>query len=323
VGRPKVRILRRSAMATAVTIGLLTSGGAGLAASDVVALRDDVTAISAGGYHGCALKGDGTVWCWGDDTYGQLGDGTTGDADHHRLKAVRVRRGSGHLSGVSAISGGERHTCARRGDGSAWCWGDDTYGQLGDGTTGDAHHLRLRAVRVRQGGGSLTGVAAVSAGRDHTCARKADGSAWCWGYGEFGQLGDGTTGDADHLRQKAVRVTQGGGFLADVRRLDAGRDHTCVRRGDGTAWCWGAGGDGSLGDGTTGDANGVRLKAVRVVRATGDLTDVRDISAGAEHSCAARANGTAWCWGMDNSAQLGDGLYDGVPHPYAKRVVLS
>ncbi len=70
-----------------------------------------------------------------------------------------------------------------------------------------------------------------------------------------------------------------------------------------------------------GGANGLRLTAVRVVRATGGLTDVRDISAGAEHSCAARASGTAWCWGMDNPAQLGDGLYDGDPHPYAKRVV--
>ena len=217
------------------------------------------------------------------------------------------------MTGVTAGSG---QSCARTAGGDAWCWGDDTYGQLGDGTTGNADHLRLKAMRVRRGGSYLTGVAAVSAGRDHTCARRADGSAWCWGYGEFGQLGDGTTGDADHRRLKAVRVRQGGGFLAGVRRLDAGRDHTCVRRGDGTAWCWGAGGDGSIGDGTT----GVRRKAVRVLRATGGLTDVRAISAGAEHSCAARANGTAWCWGMDNSAQLGDGLYDGVPHPYAIRV---
>ena len=381
MGRPKVWVLLRSAMATVAMIGLLTAAAAGLAPTAVHAAGDDVSAISAGGYHACALKsggtvwcwgddtygqlgdgttgdptlqsadrpaegaagerptlrgvvaisaglfhtcalkGSGTVWCWGDDSYGQLGDGTTGDADHHRLKAVLVQRGSGDLSGVSAISGGERHTCARRDDGSAWCWGDDTFGQLGDGTTGNADHLRLKAMRVRRGSGyltdvtgvtagratvvparaggnawcwgddtygqlgdgtdgecrppaaqgrcgcaraaDLTGVAAVSAGRDHTCARKADGSAWCWGYGEFGQLGDGTTGDVGHHRLKAVRVRQGGGFLAGVRRLDAGRDHTCVRRGDGTAWCWGAGGDGSIGDGTT----GVRRKAVRVLRA--------------------------------------------------------
>jgi alpha-tubulin suppressor-like RCC1 family protein len=432
--RPKVSSLRRSAIATAASIGLLMSGGAGLVASDVVAIGDEVTGIRAGGYHSCALKGNGTVWCWGDgtygqlgdgttgdpalhlsavprkvrqgsddmrgvvaisaglfhtcalkssgavwcwgdDTYGQLGDGTTGDASHRRLKAVRVRRGSGYLTDVSAISAGERHTCARRMDGSAWCWGDDTYGQLGDGTTGDsshrrlkaarvrrgsgyltdvtnvtagsghscartasgsawcwgddtygqlgddttgnAGHVRLKAVRVRRGSGYLTEVTGVSAGKGHTCARRGDGSAWCWGYGEFGQLGDGTTGDAEHIRKKAVRVRQGSDFLADVKRLDAGKDHTCAQRSGGTAWCWGAGGDGSVGDGTT----GVRLKAVRVVRATSDLTDVRDISAGAEHSCAARANRTAWCWGMDNSAQLGDGLYDGDPHPHAKRVV--
>ncbi len=265
MGSPKVKVLRRSVMAAAAMLGLATSGGASLAATAVVTAGDDVTAISAGGYHACALKSSGTVWCWGDDSYGQLGDGTTGDPTLH-LRAVprKVQQGGGDIRGVVAISAGLFHTCALKGDGTVWCWGDDTYGQLGDGTTGDAGHHRLTAVRVRRGSGLLSGVRAIGAGERHTCARRGDGSAWCWGDDTSGQLGDGTTGDADHHRLKAVRVRRGSGYLTDVTGVTAGSGLGCARTAGGGAWCWGDDTYGQLGDGTTGNADHVRLKAVRV-----------------------------------------------------------
>jgi alpha-tubulin suppressor-like RCC1 family protein len=270
-----------------------------------------ITAISAGDVHSCARRADSTVWCWGDDASGQLGDGTTGDpATHLRLKAVRVRHGTGFLTGVSAVSAGHQHACARRADSTVWCWGDDEFGQLGDGTTGDlATHLRLSPVRVRRGGDFLTGVSAVSVGDFHSCARRVDGTAWCWGDGESGQLGDGTTGaPTTQLRLKAVQVRRGGGFLTGVSAVSAGDQHSCARRADGTAWCWGDDASGQLGDGTTGDAaTHLRLKAVQVRRAAGILTGVTAVSAGGDHSCALRANGTARCWGADGYGQLGDG----------------
>jgi alpha-tubulin suppressor-like RCC1 family protein len=165
---------------------------------------DGVAAITAGSFHTCALKRNGSVWCWGFAAEGQLGDGTTGDpATHVRLSAVQVRRGSGFLTGATAVSAGDgRHTCALNENGSVWCWGDDQYGELGDGTTGDpATHVRSKAVQVRRGSSFLIGMEAIASGGDHACARRSDGTAWCWGFDLNGQLGDGTTGDPiDHVR---------------------------------------------------------------------------------------------------------------------------
>jgi alpha-tubulin suppressor-like RCC1 family protein len=286
-----------------------------------------VTAISAGGDHSCARRADATAWCWGDDQFGQLGDGTTGDpVTHLRLSPVQIRRGGGFLTGVSAVNAGDVHSCARTADRTAWCWGDDESGQLGDGTTGEpATHLRLKAVQVRRGGGFLTGVSEVSAGDQHTCARGADGTAWCWGDDLYGQIGDGTTGDpTTHLRLKAVQVRRVGGFLAGVTTISAGGDQSCARKADGTVRCWGDDHLGQLGDGTRGDpTTHLRLKAVQVRRAAGSLTGVTDVSAGGYHGCALRSNRTAWCWGDNGVGQLGDGGVDFQSRPYATRVAFS
>ena len=136
-----------------------------------------VTAISAGGYHSLAWRGDGTAWSWGNNFYGQLGDGT----QTNRLTPVQV---SG-LAGVTAISGGYHHSLSLKGDGTAWSWGRNNYGQLGDGTQTN----RLTPVQVF----GLVGVVAVSAGTWHSLALKGDGTVWAWGLNFYGQLGDGTT----------------------------------------------------------------------------------------------------------------------------------
>jgi alpha-tubulin suppressor-like RCC1 family protein len=259
--------------------------------------------------HTCALEAAGTVWCWGDDYLGQLGDGTTGDASNNRLTPVQVVQSSGPLTAVEAIAADGFHSCALTTDTTVWCWGSDVFGQLGDGMHGD-YHVSLTPVQVVQGGGPLTDVEAIAAGSEHTCALKTDATVWCWGHDVAGQLGDGTAGDADELRLDPVQVVQGSGPLTDVQAISAGYAHTCALKSDGTVWCWGADGDGALGDGTTGDANQLRLEPVQVVQGNGKLTDVKAITTGEAHTCALKADGTVWCWGDYFYGQLGDGTMD-------------
>ena len=224
-----------------------------------------VKKIALGGQSSCALKTDGTVWCWGDDYRGQLGDGTKGNSSHLRLKPVQVVQGSGKLTGVTAITAGDYHACARKSTGSVWCWGWDYYGQLGDGTRGGSGYLRLKPVRVVYGTGHLTGVSAITTGSVSTCAIKSGGTVWCWGSNSYGQLGDGTRGNASHMRLKPVQVVYGSGKLTGIVTITAGNVHTCAEKAAGTVWCWGYDIAGQLGDGTLGSTGHRRLRPVQVV----------------------------------------------------------
>jgi hypothetical protein len=150
-----------------------------------VGLGNSVKAIAAGGFHTCALTNAGGVKCWGWNRFGQLGDGTSGSGHYHSTP-IGV---SGLSSGVSAIATGGTHTCALMSSGGVKCWGNNQYGQLGDGTTTD------RSTPVAAFGLS-TGVSAISAGLEHTCARTNAGTVKCWGHNEYGRLGDGTTRDS-------------------------------------------------------------------------------------------------------------------------------
>ncbi len=339
---------------------MLASGGG----APVAAAGPGVSAFASGEQHTCALRTNGTVWCWGGATFGQLGDGTTGDVDGIRTSPVQVRRGSTTLTGVTRVTSGSLHSCAVRTGGTVWCWGTASDGQLGNGQSGPGAH-RTRAVQVRRGSGHLTGVVQLAAGLGHTCALRADGAVLCWGRAAQGQVGDGTFGDSDGQRTTPVRVRRGSGYLDDViaiasgdyhvcvirsggsvfcwgdgihgqlgdgesgtdhrrsmptrvRRgsaylthasgIAAGADHTCVRRTDGTAWCWGIGEYGQLGDGTRGGSTtGIRTRPVQVRRGSGVLTGVAGIGAGTTHTCARRTDGSAWCWGFAREGQLGDG----------------
>jgi alpha-tubulin suppressor-like RCC1 family protein len=154
-------------------------------------------------------------------------------------------------------------------------------------------------------------------------ARRSDGTAWCWGYDQQGQLGDGSTGDpVDHLRTKAVKVRRGGGFLTGVTSIATGISHSCARRSDGTAWCWGADEQGQLGDGTTGDpVLHARLKAAQVIRSSGPLTGVTRLDGGVGHTCAVRSDQTVRCWGRNVNGELGTGTFDDDLHTHPSRVL--
>ncbi len=195
---------------------------------DVTGLTVDVAAVAAGGGHVCALTAVGRVRCWGDNSDGQLGDGTT----TQRTTPVDVL-----TSGVVAVAAGSTYTCALTAVGGIRCWGANSDGQLGDGST-------IQSVRPVAVAGLTSGVAAVTAGGSHTCALTVTGGVKCWGANFAGQLGDGTTA----RRTTAVDVT---GLTSGVAAVAAGSDHTCALTVAGGVKCWGSNVFGELGNGTT------------------------------------------------------------------------
>jgi alpha-tubulin suppressor-like RCC1 family protein len=232
--------------------------------------------IAAGGYHSAALMPDGSVWTWGDNDNGQLGNGTT------------VSSGSpGKVPGLAnaiAIAAGNMHTLAMKSDGSVWAWGDNGYGQLGIGTF---TYIKSSPQPVP----NITNAIAVAGGGSHSIALKSDRSVWAWGSNGYGQLGDGTTAN----RSLPVQVLG----LTGVVAVAAGAVHTLALKSDGTVWAWGTNANGELGDGTTTN----RSSPVKV----SGLASAISVSAGDGHSVAVRSDGTVWTWGKNIWGQLGDG----------------
>jgi len=235
-----------------------------------------VTQVAAGSVHSLALRSDGTVWAWGENRDGVLGDGTTAD----RFVPVQV---SG-LTGIVQIAASGSRSLALRSDGTVWAWGANTYGQLGDGTTA---YQRLIPVKVA----GLTGVTRIAAGGLHSLALLSDGTVRAWGYNDFGQLGDGTVTD----RSAPVKVAG----LTGVTQIAAGAWHSLAVRSDGTVWAWGYNPTGQLGDGTVTN----RHTPVKV----SGLTGATQVSAGGSHSLALRSDGTVRGWGANANGQLGVG----------------
>ncbi len=232
-----------------------------------------IIAMDGGQYHSIALKSDGTVWAWGLNNCGQLGDGTT----VNKKTPVQV---SG-LTDVKAIASGVYFNLALKNDGTVWAWGDNG-GQLGDGTTTE------RTVPVQVIG--LTDVKAISAKRLHSLALKNDGTVWAWGDNSAGQLGDGTTTD------KTVPVQVIG--LTDVKAIAAGSYHNIILKNDGTVWAWGRNSNGQLGDGTT----TTRITPIQIA----SLTNVKSIAVGSEHNLVLKDDGTVWAWGGNYDGEVGN-----------------
>ncbi|MCZ6689109.1 MAG: DUF4382 domain-containing protein, partial [Planctomycetota bacterium] len=237
----------------------------------------------------------GTLRAWGENSFGQLGDGTSGLGTD---SSVPVQVLGFPLTGVAAVAGGASHTVALMDDGTLRAWGRNFAGQLGDGTTTD----RSVPVQVVDGaGGLLSGVAAVTAGNAHTAALMDDGTLRAWGSNFRGSLGDGTTTNSS----VPVQVVDGaGGFLTGVAAVAGGASHTVALMDDGTLRAWGWNFLGSLGDGTTTD----RSVPVQVVDGAGGLlTNVAAAAGGSSHTVAMLDDGTVRAWGRNNWGQLGDG----------------
>lgn len=236
--------------------------------------------VSAGGSHTCALTISGGVKCWGNNSFGQLGDGTL----TNRSVPADV---TGLTAGIDrVVAAGGPHACALTSAGGVKCWGYNLNGQLGDGTTTD----RNRAVDVV---GLSAGVANIVGGAYHTCLLTTAGAVKCWGINSNGQLGDGTTTQ----RTAPVDVT---GLSSGVLKIATTGFHTCALTSVGGVKCWGGNGNGGLGDGTTAS----RSTPTDVI---GLSAGVISIAAGANTTCAVLANGGTKCWGDNGYGAVGDG----------------
>jgi alpha-tubulin suppressor-like RCC1 family protein len=262
-----------------ITLSAVAGGTTVLAKQGTVVAGEPV---SAGRDHTCALQPGGTVRCWGDNTFGALGDGTAGENKTATVPVIGLRD-------AIALSTGALHTCALRANGGVACWGANSSGQLGNNTT--TQSLTPTAVV------GLVDAVAISAGDSHTCALKASGSVACWGSNNFAQLGSGGNGTTTHsLSPVAVNG------LADAVAISAGGAHTCALKADRTAACWGNNDSGQLGIGPNANDK-FKTSATQVI----GLTDAVALSAGLFHTCALQANGNAACWGRNDSGELGDG----------------
>ncbi|MDD2235536.1 MAG: fibronectin type III domain-containing protein [Desulfitobacteriaceae bacterium] len=232
-------------------------------------------AIAAGSDFCMYLKNDGTVWAWGANTHGELGDGTT----TLRKAPVQV---SG-LAKVTTLATQNSYSLALKSDGTVWAWGNNYSGQLGDGTT----ITKKAPVQVK----GLTGVRKIAAGYNHSLVLKNDGTVWAWGNNARYQLGDGTT----TLRKEPIQVMG----LGEVEDLTVGYYHSVALKADGTVWTWGDNQRGQLGDGTT----RIRTAPVQV----NGLTNIVAITTGNSFNLALKSDGTVWAWGYNEYGQLGDG----------------
>ena len=247
-----------------------------LVPQDVAGVGDAID-LASGLSHSCVIHRDGTVACWGLNSFGQLGDGTT----QRSSSAVRVLGVTGALS----LAAGTSFTCALLRGGMVTCWGANYSGQLGDNTKVD----RPTAAFVQD----LTGAVAIAAAEHHTCAIVAKGAVKCWGKNDEGQLGNGS------IVESLVPTPLAS--LSDVVQVVAASRFTCARLGSGQVNCWGANTVGQLG---TGSPNAAPNPSPAITA----VSDAVSIWVGYEHACAARRGGEVSCWGAAGEGQIGSGM---------------
>jgi alpha-tubulin suppressor-like RCC1 family protein len=264
---------------------------------------------------GCSRINNGTVRCAGLNNFGQLGNGTT------TLSVVPVvvhnTGNAGQLTGVTSVSTGNFFACALISNGTVDCWGDNSSGQLGNGTTTPSSF----PVNVKSptGAGVLNGVVQISTGKYTTCARLKTGGVDCWGHNGYYALGDGT--NHDHLVPHAVLNGAGHAPLTGQINISVSQYDACSVQNDGTARCWGLNQFGILG--TMAGPFSPLPTRVRAVTGSGFLTGVASIAAAPNNTCALLKNGTADCWGQNTSGQLGDGSVTTRTRPVVVKNVLG
>ncbi len=253
--------------------GLLGIGSSPAFVSNPIQIGTDTwKTVSAGSVHSLAIKSDGTLWAWGRNSEGQLGDGTT------VAKSIPVLISSDNWK---AISAGGNHSLAIKSDGTLWAWGSNWTGQVGIGTEGT---FQLLPVKI-----STDTWKAISAGDNHSLAIKSDGTLWAWGWNGMGQIGDGTSQDNRDTPKKIGTDTWSS--------IEAGSYHNLAIKTDGTLWAWG---DNSVGQ--VGQTTNIRTTPWQV-----PVDGVKIAAAGASSSYVVKNDGTLWAWGANDRGNLGDG----------------
>lgn len=241
-------------------------------------VENNFAQISASYSHTAVLKEDGTVWTWGDNIYGQLGDGTK----KYSSTPVKV-----DISGVKAVIAANGRTIALKEDGTVWSWGTNDYGQLGDGTKGTNSIIPVKA--------DITGVKAIAAGDYYTAALKEDGTVWEWGYADYSRLGlchVDYSGISCNLKPKQIEIS-------GVKALDADGYYTAALKENGTVWVWGNYYFGL-------PENSVGSGIIKIPFQIEGISGVKAIAAGGEHIAALKEDGTVWTWGYNYNGQLGN-----------------
>lgn len=241
---------------------------------------ESLATVSGSHAHDCAVAAEGALWCWGANDAGQLGigpDGTASWSDPISIEGVAPWVSVGVARG---------HTCSIQHDGSLWCWGDNTHGQLGVGDVS----MSDEPVRVDEDADWVR----LALGTSHTCGLQSDGSLWCWGSNENGNLGLGPDTPSDFVARQPMLVSTG------WSEIDAGTAHTCGIRDDGTLWCWGDNSLRQLGLGSDVQPH----YSPELVTADSDWASV---SSGSVHSCSLKQSGKLYCWGHNQDGALGHG----------------
>lgn len=287
---------------------------------DVGSVAGIVAALDVGTDHACVVTTSGGVVCWGENFHGQVGDGSAGPVVLAPTGVVGI------ASGASAVAAGFQHTCARMASGGVKCWGENNFGQLGDGTTDDspvpvdviglgapvasvvARGSRTCAVTTAGGvkcwglnsgpvpvdvPGLTSGVAAIVLGSGHTCVLTDAGGVECFGSNDLGQLGDGTNNPS----ATPVDVQ---GLTSGVVAIDTLAQHTCALTAAGAMQCWGRNDRGQLGEGTT-------FFRTAPFDVDGLGSGVAAIATGSDHSCAVKTDGAVQCWGNGFHGATGTG----------------
>lgn len=230
---------------------------------------------SAGVNHTLAIKTNGTLWTWGFNGSGQLGDGS----GNNKAEPIQIGTDTDWIT----ISAGGNHSLAIKADGSLWAWGDNLFGQVGDGTFGNQRNIPVKI-------GTSTNWKSIVAGRTFSLAIKTDGTLWAWGDNSDGQLGH------QSVSFSPLQV----GTSTNWKSVSAGGFHTLALKTDGTLWAWGSNTNGQLGDGTTNEQSIPKQIGI-------DIWNT--ISAGHNFSLALKTDGTLWAWGANNDGQLGNATY--------------